>query len=97
MENETLLSLIFWDRDQGILAQRTKEEKEIEREIHQRGNEEKLRQNIEKIENVELKNKINKYLESTLGDLLDRESVILEKYYKQGFKDAFNFVLEIIA
>ena len=60
------------------------------------GNEEKLRKFIDSIYNQKLKNKINNLLELTLEDMLKRESASLDKYYKQGFKDGINLLIECI-
>ena len=96
MSKETILDSIFDDRDQGLLAKRSEYEKEIEYEIKMDGNEEKLRKFIDSIYNQKLKNKINNLLESTLEDMLKRESASLDKYYKQGFKDGINLLIECI-
>lgn len=96
MPKETILDSIFDDRDQGLLAKRSEYEKEIEYEIKMDGNEEKLRKFIDSIYNQKLKNKINNLLESTLEDMLKRESASLDKYYKQGFKDGINLLIECI-
>lgn len=96
MPKETVLDSIFDDRDQGLLAKRSEYEKEIEYEIKMDSNEEKLRKFIDSIYNQKLKNKINNLLESTLEDMLKRESASLDKYYKQGFKDGINLLIECI-
>lgn len=96
MPKETILDSIFDDRDQGLLAKRSEDEKEIEYEIKMDGNEEKLRKFIDSIYNQKLKNKINNLLELTLEDMLKRESASLDKYYKQGFKDGINLLIECI-
>ena len=38
--------------------------------------------------------KINNLLDLTLEDMLKRESAALDKYYKQGFKDGINLIIE---
>ena len=96
MSKETILDSIFDDRDQGLLAKRSEYEKKIEYEIKMDGNEEKLRKFIDSIYNQKLKNKINNLLELTLEDMLKRESASLDKYYKQGFKDGINLLIECI-
>lgn len=96
MPKETVLDSIFDDRDQGLLAKRSEYEKEIEYEIKMDGNEEKLRKFIDSTYNQKLKNKINNLLELTLEDMLKRESASLDKYYKQGFKDGINLLIECI-
>ena len=97
MPKETLLESIYWDRDQGVLANRSELEKEVSYEIQKDGNEEKLRELIDKIYNQRLRNKIDKYLDLTLEDMLKRESATLDKYYKQGFKDGINLLIECIS
>lgn len=97
MPKETLLESIYWDREQGVLANRSELEKEISYEIQKDGNEEKLRELIDKIYNQRLRNKIDKYLDLTLEDMLKRESATLDKYYKQGFKDGINLLIECIS
>ena len=96
MPKETLLESIYWDREQGDLANRSELEKEVSYEIQKDGNEEKLRELIDKIYNQRLRNKIDKYLDLTLEDMLKRESATLDKYYKQGFKDGVRFMLKNI-
>lgn len=96
MPSETILETIFYDREQGVLATRNEKERKICSEIQSEGNEDALRKQIEKIYNKKLRRKINKYLELTLDDMLKRESVALDKYYKQGFKDGINLLIECI-
>lgn len=96
MPSETILETIFYDRKQGVLATRNEKERQICSEIQSEGNEDALREQIEKIYNKKLRRKINKYLELTLDDMLKRESVALDKYYKQGFKDGINLLIECI-
>lgn len=96
MQKETLLESIYSDRIQGVLSTRSEYEKEVYYEIKRDGNEEKLRELIDKIYNERLKNKIGKYLELTLDDMLKRESATLDKYYKQGFKDGINLLIDCI-
>ena len=67
------------------------------REIEKDGNEEKLRELIEKVYNPKLSRKINKFLDLTLEDMLKRESETLEKYYMQGFKDGINLLIECMS
>lgn len=97
MPKETFLESIYWDREQGVLANRSELEKEVSYEIQKDGNEEKLRELIDKIYNQRLRNKIDKYLDLTLEDMLKRESATLDKYYKQGFKDGINLLIECIS
>jgi predicted metal-dependent hydrolase len=97
MPKETFLESIYWDREQGVLANRSELEKEVSYEIQKDGNEEKLRKLIDKIYNQRLRNKIDKYLDLTLEDMLKRESATLDKYYKQGFKDGINLLIECIS
>lgn len=96
MQKETLLESIYSDRAQGVLSTRSEYEKEVYFEIKRDSNEEKLRELIDKIYNERLKNKIGKYLELTLDDMLKRESATLDKYYKQGFKDGINLLIDCI-
>lgn len=96
MPSETILETIFYDREQGVLATRNEKERKICSEIQSEGNEDALREQIEKIYNKKLRRKINEYLELTLDDMLKRESVALDKYYKQGFKDGINLLIECI-
>ena len=49
-----------------------------------------------KIYNKKLSKKINNLLDLTLEDMLKRESATLDKYYKQGFKDGINLLIECI-
>jgi hypothetical protein len=97
MPKETLLESIYWDREQGVLTTRSEFEKEVSYEIKKDGNEEKLRELIDKIYNQRLRNKIDKYLDLTLEDMLKKESATLDKYYKQGFKDGINLLIECIS
>ena len=97
MPEETLLNSIYWDREQEKLAKRSDYEKRISDEIKRDGNEDKLRDLIDnKIYNKKLSKKINNLLDLTLEDMLKRESATLDKYYKQGFKDGINLLIECI-
>ena len=80
MPKETILESIYWDREQGVLAKRSEYEKEISYEIKQNGNEDKLRELINKLHSERLK----------------IETATLDKYYKQGFKDGINLLIECI-
>lgn len=97
MPKEKLLESIYWDREQGELSKRSEYEKEVIYEIKRDGNEEKLRELIEKIYNKKLSKKIDKYLDLTLEDMLKKESATLDKYYKQGFKDGICLLIECIS
>lgn len=96
MPKETILESIYWDREQGVLAKRSEYEKEISYEIKQNSNEDKLRELINKLHSERLKKKIDKYLDLTLEDMLKIETATLDKYYKQGFKDGINLLIECI-
>lgn len=97
MPKEKLLESIYWDREQGELSKRSEYEKEVIYEIKRDGNEEKLRELIEKIYNKKLSKKIDKYLDLTLEDVLKKQSATLDKYYKQGFKDGICLLIECIS
>lgn len=96
MEDETLLESIYYDREQGVLADQSIEEKKVMQEIKKVGNEEKLRQLIGKVHNKRLKKQINKFLDLTLDDISAIGSISLYKYYKQGFKDGINLLIECV-
>ncbi len=97
MPKETLLETIYLEREQGELATRSEYEKETSREIRQDGNEDKLRELIDKkIYNKKLCKKLNDLLDYTLEDMLKMESATLDKYYKQGFKDGVNLLIECL-
>lgn len=97
MPKEKMLESIYWDREQGVLSKLSEGEKQVMREIEKDGNEEKLRELIEKVYNQKLSRKINKFLDLTLEDMLKRESETLEKYYMQGFKDGINLLIECMS
>lgn len=97
MPKEKLLESIYWDREQEELSKRSEYEKEVIYEIKRDGNEEKLRELIEKIYNKKLSKKIDKYLDLTLEDMLKKQSATLDKYYKQGFKDGICLLIECIS
>lgn len=97
MPKEKMLESIYWDREQGVLSKLSEGEKQVMREIEKDGNEEKLRELIEKVYSQKLSRKINKFLDLTLEDMLKRESETLEKYYMQGFKDGINLLIECMS
>ena len=97
MPKETLLESIYWDREQGELTKKSEYEKEVRNEIQLDNNEDKLRELIDKkIYNKKLNKKFNYLLDLTLEDMLKRESATLDKYYKQGFKDGINLLIECL-
>lgn len=96
MEEETILEEIFFDREQRILAELNDEERKVLAEIKEEGNEEKLRELIKEVKDERLRGKIDNLLEYTLEDVTKRCSVSLEKYYKQGFKDGVNLIVECV-
>lgn len=97
MPKETLLESIYWDREQGELTKKSEYEKEVRNEIQLNNNEDKLREFIDKkIYNKKLNKKFNYLLDLTLEDMLKRESATLDKYYKQGFKDGINLLIECL-
>ena len=91
---ETLLEEIFWDREQGVLMCITKEERQVMDQIELDQHEEKLRKLVHNIRNKKLRKKINTFIDLALEDILKREAERLEKYYKQGFKDGVNLIME---
>lgn len=97
MPKETLLESIYWDREQGELTKKSEYEKEVRNEIQLDNNEDKLRELIDKkIYNKKLNKKFNYLLDLTLEDMLKKESATLDKYYKQGFKDGINLLIECL-
>ena len=97
MQKESLLETIYLDREQDKLAGKNEYEKEVSFEIKRDGNEEKLRELIDtKIYNKKLCKKLNYLLDSTFEDFLKMESSTLDKYYKQGFKDGINLIVECL-
>lgn len=97
MPKETLLESIYWDREQGELTKKSEYEKEVRNEIQLNNNEDKLREFIDKkIYNKKLNKKFNYLLDLTLEDMLKKESATLDKYYKQGFKDGINLLIECL-
>lgn len=98
MPKEKILETIYLEREQNELANRSEYEKETSREIKRDGNEDKLRELIDtKIYNKKLCKKLNNLLDYTLEDMLKMESATLDKYYKQGFKDGINLLIECLS
>lgn len=98
MLKEKILETIYLEREQNELANRSEYEKETSREIKKDGNEDKLRELIDtKIYNKKLCKKLNNLLDYTLEDMLKMESATLDKYYKQGFKDGINLLIECLS
>ena len=96
MIKETLLELFYLDREQSELAKRSEYEKKDYYEIDRNGNEERLRKLIDKIYDKRLSKKISNLLDLTLDDRLKKDGATLDKYYKQGFKDGINLLIECI-
>ena len=97
MEEETILESIFFDREQRVLANVSDEERNVILEIKRDGNEDKLRKLIEQVKEDRLRNKIEEMLDYALEDVSKRYSASLEKYYKQGFKDGVNLIVECVS
>lgn len=98
MPKEKILETIYLEREQNELANRSEYEKETSREIKRDGNEDKLRELIDtKIYNKKLCKKLNNLLDYILEDMLKMESATLDKYYKQGFKDGINLLIECLS
>ena len=97
MEEETILESIFFDREQRVLANVSDEERNVILEIERDGNEDKLRKLIEQVKEDRLRNKIEEMLDYALEDVSKRYCAILEKYYKQGFKDGVNLIVECVS
>lgn len=91
---ETLLDEIYWDRVQGILDDLTDKEINVMNQIKFDNNEKKLRKLVHNIRNKKLRKEINNYIDLSIEDLLTREAERQEKYYKQGFKDGVNLIME---
>lgn len=96
MLKETILESIYLDREQSKLAERSEYERKVCYEIDRNGNEEKLRKLIDKIYDKKLSKKISNLLDLTLDDRLKKDGATLDKYYKQGFKDGINLLIECI-
>lgn len=94
---ENILREIFLEREQNFLCELSDEEKKAKREIKRIGNEEKLRELINQINNQYLKKRILKYLDLSFEDISKYECVSLEKYYVQGFKDGSTLVIKCIS
>lgn len=97
MEEETILESIFFDREQRVLANVSDEERNVILEIERDGNEDKLRKLIEQVKEDRLRNKIEEMLDYALEDVSKRYRASLEKYYKQGFKDGVNLIVECVS
>ena len=97
MEEETILESIFFDREQRVLANVSDEERNVILEIERDGNEDKLRKLIEQVKEDRLRNKIEEMLDYALEDGAKRDCASLEKYYKQGFKDGVNLIVECVS
>lgn len=97
MEEETILESIFFDREQRVLANVSDEERNVILEIKRDGNEDKLRKLIEQVKEDRLRNKIEEMLDYALEDVSKRHCASLEKYYKQGFKDGVNLIVECVS
>ena len=91
---ETLLDDIYWDRVQGVLDDLNEQEEKVINQIKFDKNEEKLRKLVHNIRNKKLRKKINNHIDLVMEDLLCREAERQEKYYKQGFKDGVNLIME---
>lgn len=97
MPKEKILDLIYWDREQEELSRKSEYEKEVISKIQLDNNEDKLRELIDsKIYNKKLCKKINNLLDYTLEDMAKMESATLDKYYKQGFRDGINLLIECL-
>ena len=96
MIKETLLESFYLDREQSELAKRSEYEEKVCYEIDRNGNEERLRKLIDKIYDKKLSKKISNLLDLTLDDRLKKDGATLDKYYKQGFKDGINLLIECI-
>lgn len=92
MIKETLLESFYLDREQSELAKRSEYEKKVCYEIDRNGN----RKLIDKIYDKKLSKKISNLLDLTLDDRLKKDGATLDKYYKQGFKDGINLLIEYI-
>lgn len=97
MEEEKILDSIFYNREQSTLSNVSGEEKNVILEIERDGNEDKLRKLIEQVKEDGLRNKIEEMLDYSLEDVSKRYCACLEKYYKQGFKDGVNLIVECIS
>lgn len=91
---ETLLDEIYWDRVQGVLDDLTDKEVNVMNQIKFDNHEKKLRNLVHNIRNKKLRKEINNYIDLSMEDLLTREAERQEKYYKQGFKDGVNLIME---
>ena len=52
---------------------------------------------IEQVKEDRLRNKIEEMLDYALEDVSKRYCASLEKYYKQGFKDGVNLIVECVS
>lgn len=96
MVESNILEEIFLDREQAVLSKITEEERIIMDEIKKFNNEEKLKALIKQVEDKNLRERIDKLYEYAVEDVFKLNSVNLEKYYMQGFKDGVNLILECV-
>ena len=97
MGEETILESIFFDREQRVLANVSDEEKNVILEIKRDGKADKLGELIEQVKEDRLRNKLVEMLDYGVEDVSKRYCASLEKYYKQGFKDGVNLIVECVS
>lgn len=83
MEDISILETIMWERIQTVLVKPNQAEKEVIEKITEKKNEENLRMLVKKIGNSELEKQINDLIDLTLEDLVNKDAVTMEKYYRQ--------------
>ena len=96
MVESNILEEIFLDRVKEVLSKITEEERMIMDEIKKFNNAEKLKALIKQVEDKNLRERIDKLYEYAVEDVFKLNSVNLEKYYMQGFKDGVNLILECV-
>lgn len=96
MVESNILEEFFLDREQEVLSKLTEEERSIMDEITKINNEKKLKELINQVEDKNLRERIDKLYEYAVEDVFKLNSVNLEKYYMQGFKDGVNLILECV-
>lgn len=93
-EKQSMLDIIFCEREKEELCELTKEEKELIQKIRETDNSGELNRQLQKINDEKLKNKIDTLIDFSLQDVADQMSLELEKYYKSGFKDGVKLMNE---
>ena len=93
-ETNSILKSIFEIREQQVLSKMSDEEIKVRKELEKTKNDEKFEDLIKEIKDERLQEKLRNGFDDVSLDIMKLSCCDIDRYYRQGFADAINIVIE---